>query len=200
MQDHWDKVYTSKNIESLGWYQDVPQPDLDLIISLGLDSNSHIFIAGAGATTLVDHLLEYTNLTLVDISSTALNLLKQHLPPTSYRWLVDDLSQPRNLADLPPVDLWYDRAVLHFLTDETARNHYFSTLQQLVKPGGYVLLAEFSEEGAEKCSGLPVHRYSTNQFQESLGDDFQLVKTVKHLYIQPSGGQRPFIYAIFQRQ
>ena len=41
-------------------------------------------------------------------------------------------------------DLWHDRAVLHFFTEEQQRNNYFQLVNDSVAIGGYVILAEFN--------------------------------------------------------
>jgi hypothetical protein len=62
------------------------------------------------------------------------------------------------LAD--SMDIWHDRAVFHFLTDQADREAYLNRVARTVKPGGHVIIATFAADGPERCSGLPVVRYS----------------------------------------
>jgi hypothetical protein len=61
---------------------------------------------------------------------------------------------------LKPMDVWHDRAVFHFLTAPEDRACYVDHLRQTVKVGGTAIIATFAPDGPEKCSGLPVMRYS----------------------------------------
>ncbi len=60
-------------------------------------------------------------------------------------------------------------------------------------------MATFALGGAEKCSGLPVQRYSAETLGEFLGDGFKLVESLDHTYQMPSGDLRPYVYTRFQR-
>jgi hypothetical protein len=97
-------------------------------------------------------------------------------------------------------EVWIDRAVLHFLLSEPEIGGYFSNLRAVLKPGGYVLLAEFSESGAPRCAGLEVHRYSVNEMARRLGEEFSLVKAEDFVFVSPAGAPRPYVYALFRRQ
>ena len=202
MQDHWNGIYESATLERLGWYQPEPQPDLGLIEQLDLDHTAPIVLAGVGTSTLVSHLYQrgYTNLILTDISQQALNRLQQQLPPQAvdqYQWIVDDLSQPQHLPTLDHAELWFDRAVLHFLTDPRDRAAYQSLLHT-IRPH-YLFLAEFSTIGATRCSGLDVYQYDLDRYQQFVGSGYQLLREQEYLYIMPSGDPRPYIYCIFER-
>ncbi len=66
-----------------------------------------------------------------------------------------DLARPLP-ESLVPIVLWIDRAVLHFLLGEQDIQQYFNTLQGAVRPGGYILLAQFSTKAVDRCAGLVV--------------------------------------------
>lgn len=204
LKQHWNKAYTKSEVENLGWYESDPNPSLELINNLNLPKNARIFNPGAGASTLIDSLLDegFANIIANDISESALEKLKLRLGDQAAKvdWIVDDLVQPTHLQDIDAVDVWHDRAVLHFFTDEVDRRSYFNLLKQLVNPGGYVIIAAFHLEGAEKCSGLPVYRYNKNMIVDHLGEAFTLVKDFEHTYIQPSGNSRKYVYTLFFRQ
>lgn len=84
------------------------------------------------------------------------------------------------------------------MTDESAIQGYFSNLHSAIRPGGYVLLAEFSTTGARKCAGLELHRYSVEEMTDRMGAQFELVKHEEYTYINPLGDPRPYIYALFR--
>lgn len=199
---HWDNVYTTKPENQLGWYETNVQPSIQLIERTGLEKSARLFNVGAGSTRLVDELLamDYTNLIATDISHVALEQLEERLNSNKITFIVDDLTQPTSLNTIEPVDCWIDRAVLHFFTEESDQDTYFNLLKTKVKPGGFALLAEFNLDGATKCSGLPVKRYNAEMLQEKLGVDFELSETFDYTYINPSGGERPYVYTLFQRK
>lgn len=204
-KEHWNKVYSSDDMTSLGWYEDIPKPSLDLIAKCGLTKKAKILDVGSGATTLIDNLIQqgYKNIIALDISAIALDKLKSRLSKENsefIQWVVDDITNSQKLDFSLKVDLWHDRTVLHFLTDEFRQAGYLSTLKKIVKKGGYVIIAVFSLEGAKKCSGLDVVNYDHKMISEFLGNDFELIKYLDHLYINPSGGKRPYVYTLFRRE
>jgi cyclopropane fatty-acyl-phospholipid synthase-like methyltransferase len=203
-QEYWNNIYTSKEIDSLGWYEEAPTASIQLFSQCNLDKAAPILEVGAGATTFIDYLLEnqYNNISAIDISNVALSKLQQRLGierAASVNWIVDDLTQPKYLTQLEAIALWHDRAVLHFLVEESHRQTYFSTLKKIVKPTGYVIIAAFSLEGAKMCSGWNVRNYDCEMIATELGDNFKLLETFDYIYQMPSGDVRPYIYTLFQR-
>lgn len=201
---HWNTAYERADVEKLGWYEEHPEPSLRLIEKCGLNSHSYILNAGAGATTLVDELLSmnYENIIVNDISSVALDRLKQRLGAKGDRinWVEDDLTNPVKLNDLEKIDLWHDRAVLHFFNEAEDQDTYFELVRNLVKSGGHVIIATFNLDGAEKCSGLPVFRYNKSMIQDGLGTDFELIEAFDYIYTMPSGDTRSYVYTLFKKK
>lgn len=203
-ETHWNNAYRKTPVNSLGWYEENPEASLELIKECNLPKDSLIFNAGAGATTLIERLLieGYTNIVVNDISSSALIELKNDLTQHNHsnvEFVLDDLTKPNSLLELKDVDLWNDRAVLHFFTKKEQRLAYFNLLKKAVKIRGYVILAEFNLEGAKKCCGLDVYNYNAEMLQEQLGNGFNLIKSFNYTYIQPSGNTREYVYTLFQR-
>jgi ubiquinone/menaquinone biosynthesis C-methylase UbiE len=88
--------------------------------------SSSIIDVGGGTSTLVDDLIarRYRNITVLDISQAAIDLVKARLAEASesIHWLRGDVTQ----ANLPvrSYDLWHDRAVFHFFTKPEQRLAY----------------------------------------------------------------------------
>jgi hypothetical protein len=202
--EYWCGKYTNADYKKLGWYEEKSTPTLELIEETKVNKSAIIFNVGAGSTTLIDDLLDqgYTNLIANDISSCALNKIKNRIgaKKENVQWIVDDLINPTELNKLPQVDVWNDRAVLHFFTDEDEQQTYFDLLNKKVKKDGFVILAEFNLEGATTCSGLPVKRYNAELLQEKLGANFRLLKSFDYDYKMPNGEIRKYIYTLFQRK
>jgi hypothetical protein len=97
------------------------------------------------------------------------------------------------------MDVWHDRAVFHFLTDREDQTLYIARLRQTLKVDGSVIIATFALNGPEKCSGLPIIRYSAETLSHTLGDDFELIQTQPHTHVTPWGAAQSFQYSLFKR-
>jgi len=203
-EKHWNNAYRKTPVDNLGWHEENPTPSIELIGRCGLQKDAIIFNAGAGASTLIENLLNkgYSNLVVNDISSSALIELKNNLTTNNHsniEFILDDLTNPSELLKLKNIDLWHDRAVLHFFTEEEQIQEYFKLLKGAVKIGGFVILAEFSQEGASKCCGLDVLNYSAEMLQDRLENEFKLIKSFDYTFTQPSGNTREYVYTLFNR-
>lgn len=203
LKSYWDKAYKNSITNKLGWYEDFPEPSLRLIDKCVLKSDARILNVGVGATTLIDELLNkgYDQVIGSDISANAMEEIKSRLGADSdqVEWIVDDLLFPEKLDEIEPVDLWHDRAVLHFFNKSDEQDAYFSLLKKLVKRNGFVIIAAFNLRGAENCSGLPVFRYDKKMLSEKLDRDFSLVEYFDFTYTMPSGDKREYVYTLFKR-
>ena len=204
-KEHWNKVYSSNPEDQLGWYETVPQVSLDLINNCGLTKNDPILDVGSGITLLIDYLISqnYTNLYALDISEVALEKMRSRLGSENashVHMLVDDISTPVAVLNLQNIALWHDRALLHFLTEDQQQKTYRSVLEKVLKPGGFVIIAAFAKDGADKCSGLDVHRHDETSLADLLGEAFELKESLRYRYRMPSGAIRPYIYVRFQRR
>jgi SAM-dependent methyltransferase len=204
-KEHWDKIYATTLVAQLGWYEPRSYPSIQLIERCAVSKDSPLVDIGSGASTLIPRLLElgYHNITAIDISPVALEKAKASLErklATQVHWLVEDVTHPSVALLSQRAAVWHDRAMFHFLTGEDQRQAYHSALQKMVVPGGFVILATFALDGAEKCSGLPVQRYDAGSLGDFLGEGFRLVESMNYTYQMPSGGLRPYVYACFQRE
>jgi hypothetical protein len=199
---HWNAIFNAKQDRQLGWYETDAAQTLEFLGYCDWDSRPTVFLPGAGTSVLVDVLLGHgARLVLNDISDKALGKLRDRLGlEISDRafWLHHDMAVPLP-EGYPAVDLWIDRAVLHFLLEEEQVTGYFNNLRKLVKPGGLALFAEFSLEGAPTCAGLPVHRYSSHELVTRLGPGFELLREQSLIYTNPFGEPRPYVYTLHRR-
>lgn len=197
---HWEAVYTTKATDAVSWYQPHADHSLALIETAGLPTSASIIDVGGGASTLVDDLLarQYQNITVLDLSAAALASSKQRLGAQAdgVTWLAADITQ----AELPEhaYDLWHDRAVFHFLTAPEDRQAYVENLLGAVKPGGHVVIATFAEDGPQKCSGLPVMRYSAAELHAALRESFMPVSNERVLHHTPFETTQQFTYCHFR--
>ena len=204
MKEHWNEIYEALDADELSWYEEIPEPSIKLLSKCHINKDEPILDVGAGASTFIDYLINngFRNIIAADISEVALNKLKERLgkeKASLVRWIVDDITAPDHIQDLREIAVWHDRAVLHFLLEENEQRIYLTTLKKVIKKGGYVIIAAFSLKGAKKCSGLDVKNYDQNMLEKFLGEDFTLLEYFDHTYYMPSGKQRPYIYALFQK-
>ncbi|MEW5802281.1 MAG: class I SAM-dependent methyltransferase [bacterium] len=200
--EHWDKIFSGTEDSKLGWYEKDPSKLFELLNLIPGWDNSTIFVPGVGTSLLIEGLLgKGTTLVLNDISIEAINRVKSRLGDRSkgIYYLCQDIAQPIQDA-IPDIDIWIDRAVLHFLTDEDDIRGYFNNLKSILKVDSYAMFAEFSKTGASKCAGLTLHRYSIEELSERLGSSFTLMSHFNYIYINPNGDPRPYIYALFKRE
>ena len=185
---------------SLGWWEKTSAQTLKFIDPIDLPVPSAIFLAGAGTSMLAgDLLIRGHHLVINEISPAALSILQQRIGPNQRAtWLLHDLGRLLP-ADIPGADLWIDRAVLHFLIEESQIRNYFINLQSTVRPGGHALLAQFSVDGAPRCAGLDLHRYSLDELIKRVGSTFSLIDDEQFTYTTPEGNPRPYLYALFRK-
>lgn len=200
-KDHWETVYTTKATEAVSWFQEHADLSLDLIKATGAKLGARIIDVGGGASRLVDDLLAngYSDLTVLDLSAAALHAARQRLgaQENKVRWIEADITQVDLSAN--HYDIWHDRAVFHFLTEQKQRDAYVRTVFNAVKPGGHVIVATFGEDGPLQCSGLPVMRYRAEDLHDEFGDAFTLVKHQKEEHHTPSGKVQQFVYCYCRR-
>jgi SAM-dependent methyltransferase len=168
-----------------------------------LPKNATILNVGSGASILIDDLLEegFSNIIANDLSEESLKSLKHRFAENEkVKFIVDDLLNPLKLNELKNIDLWNDRAVLHFFLKEEEITAYFNLLKKVLKPNCFVIIAVFSKNGAEKCCGLPLKRYDLEMLKNELGSDFELKKSFNYTFVNPFGSEKPYIYALFQRK
>ena len=58
-QAHWQNVYSQKDEQEVSWFQENPNPSLELIMRSGATPASAIIDVGGGASRLADSLLAH---------------------------------------------------------------------------------------------------------------------------------------------
>lgn len=201
-KQHWEQVFKTKAPDSVSWFQTHANQSLEFIHQTKLGKDAAIIDIGAGASQLVDALLaeHYTNITVTDLSSTALALSKQRLgaKANTVHWIECDITQ----VDFPKhqFDIWHDRAMFHFLTHSTDRHAYIEKLMHAIRPGGHVIIATFAKNGPLQCSGLPTMQYDPDTLHAELGSSFSLIACKKETHHTPFGTTQEFIYCHFRKK
>jgi hypothetical protein len=141
----------------------------------------------------------FDDLSVLDLSGAALKAAQERLGTRADRvsWIEADITQVELAAS--HYQLWHDRAVFHFLTTPEQRTAYKRVLKNALRPSGFLIMATFAENGPEKCSGLPVQRYSVEALSAELGADFKILKSCREAHHTPWGSVQEFIYCLFKR-
>lgn len=200
LEKHWQTIYQTKDTTKVGWHQEKPQVSLDFIGKTRLPKNAAILDVGGGDSKLVDHHLEkgYQDILILDISETALEKIKLRLGDCKeqVKFVVS------NILDFKPREkflLWHDRAVFHFLTDANDQLIYRSLVESSIPSGGYLVVATFSKNGPNTCSGLPVKQYDVQDLEVFFGQEFQLLEGINYDHITPSGSPQNYSVCLFRR-
>jgi SAM-dependent methyltransferase len=199
---HWETIYRTKDVHEVSWFQAEARRSFDLITRICPDQSAPIIDVGAGASVLVDNLLDagYRDLSVLDLSEAALEISRDRLGDDSakVKWMRADVLGAQ--LDEGAYTVWHDRAVFHFLTNAADREAYVEQVRRAVRPGGHVLVATFAEDGPEYCSGLPVVRYSAEGLHSEFGTDFLLVRSEHEDHLTPGGGEQSFLYCLCRRE
>jgi trans-aconitate methyltransferase len=197
---HWDSVYFNKGERDVSWFEASPAISLQLIEAAGLSTDSCVIDIGGGESRLIDVLVArgIHCVGVLDIAREALLRAQSRLgeKAANVAWILADVAGTWSWKD---VDIWHDRAVFHFLTERSAREKYKERLCEHVKPGGTAIIATFAPDGPEKCSGLPVIRYSAATLAAELGSDFTLIEWRSHVHTTPWSAAQAFQYCRFVR-
>lgn len=198
LKSHWNNIFTNTENNNLGWWENDFSQTLKFLNTLNINSNTNIFLAGSGTSNLVDELVKKNcNLILNDISDVALIKVKNKLQNiNNIEFFQQDLSIPFRNKN---IDIWIDRAVLHFLLDENDILNYFKNLKTNLNKSGFVLFAEFRKNGATSCANLNIKQYDLEEFSKRLGNEFELIKSEEYDYINPNGNKKEYIYALYRK-
>ena len=203
LTQHWQTIYSTKDPKEVSWFQAQASTSLRLIQKAQLNPEAEIIDVGGGASVLVDQLLEqgFKHITVLDLAEAALQKSQVRLGELANKvtWLIANIVEVE-FAD-HQFDLWHDRAVFHFLTEHNDQKRYLQKVTAALKSGGYLVISTFAEDGALKCSGLPVQRYSTQELIHFFGQSaFDVVEEGKGVHITPAGNEQKFSYLLLRKK
>lgn len=199
-KEHWETVYERKNFEEVSWFQEMPTTSIKFLQAAQLPKSAKIIDIGGGESRFVDYLLAegYENITVLDISATAIEKKKQTLGEKSKNitWIVSDI------LDFKPsekYDFWHDRATFHFLTQPTEVKKYVTTLKKGIQPNGTLIIGTFSESGPTKCSGLEIKQYSASTLVTQMSRFFDKIRCIDTEHLTPCETVQYFVFCSFKR-
>ena len=197
LKNHWENIYEKKNEDEVSWFQQIPGSSMKLIKSTGIESPKIIDV-GSGRSKLLKILIDsgYNDLTYLDISEAALKKSKEFLGDQSnkVKWIAEDIL---NFKTEEKFDIWHDRAVFHFLTEQNLIDKYAELVSKNISNSGHLIIGTFSENGPLKCSGLDVKRYSKELIEETFLKNFRLINTFHIDHKTPFNTTQNFLFSHF---
>ena len=195
---YWDGIHQDKG-HDVSWWQDENALWMDLIDETGVASGSVVDI-GAGTSIFLAAMARrgYGPLFANDISAAALSELKKQMADVD----ADTYFFPVSATELhlpEQVEIWHDRAVFHFLTEADDQAAYRRALLKNTYAGSAVIIATFSPNGPETCSGLPVRRWSAEELMEFLGDQFVELSRHTRVHTTPWQATQEFTIIVAKR-
>jgi SAM-dependent methyltransferase len=199
-RNHWEGVYTARATTEVSWYQPDPVRSLAWLQEVAPGKDTAILDVGAGASLLVDRLLErgYGRVAVLDVAPAALQQVRDRLGDRAERveWFAADLLE---FEPPHPIDVWHDRAVLHFLREPEQQQRYAEVLRAALAPGGHAIISTFAHGGPTRCSGLEIVQYDCTEVGALLGAEFHCLRSETELHRTPAGGEQLFQYCLFRR-
>jgi SAM-dependent methyltransferase len=200
LSEYWDSVHLKKKEDEVSWFQFLPIESIELIKSLKINLNDNIIDVGAGESRLVDNLLElgFKNIDVLDISESAIAKAKKRLGKKSLlvNWIVCDIN---NFKPEKKYKLWHDRAAFHFLRKENEINNYVNLASNSILKSGKMIIATFSLNGPEKCSGLEVTRYSLELIKRKFKQKFIMENHSIKNHSTPFNSLQEFLFTTFSK-
>lgn len=194
---HWDAAYGRDG--PLSWSEAEAAQSLSMIARAGLEPGQAVVDVGGGASPLAGDLLArgLGPVTVLDLSQVALDTARARLGDTAAQvsWICGDVTEwqpaPESFA------LWHDRAAFHFLTDAAGQAAYAAVLHRALRPGGAAVIASFAPDGPERCSGLPVKRWSPEALAKAL--DLHLTASDRFVHVTPGGVAQRFQISLLRK-
>ena len=197
-KNHWETVYETKQPNEVSWTQENPKTSIDFIRETNLGKSARIIDIGGGDSKLVDFLLEegYENITVLDISSKALERAKKRLGKNAEKvsWIVSDITEFKPETGY---DIWHDRATFHFLTTGEQIENYLEITKKWVS--GFLIIGTFSDQGPNKCSGLNIKQYSEGELEKQFSNCFKKLKCINEDHKTPFETKQNFTFCVFKK-
>lgn len=199
-KEHWDKAHGARPAREVSWYEQNPALSLAMIRRANIAADTPLIDVGAGASLLVDFLLEegFNKITVLDVSGVALDEARSRLGDKASRveWVEQDITR---FQARQKYGLWHDRALFHFLTRREERQKYIQALLRSLQARGQLVISTFAPGGPTRCSGLDIVQYDAPKLLRELGEEFTLLEQEQVLHQTPTEKEQLFGFYRFIR-
>ncbi|MBU6233585.1 MAG: SAM-dependent methyltransferase [Acidobacteria bacterium] len=183
---HWTEVYANPDHQG-SWHRPTLNESITAIRRVAPRLPCDFLDIGAGRQRLgLSDVFDEPGTATAYAVDLTLQILGEPRPDVSY--IAGDVLK----LELPKVDVWHDRAVLHFFTDVGERATYRDQVARTVRPGGGVVIACFDISGPEQCSGLPVVRRRPEDLAEEFQELCEVVELNRSVHVTPAGVEQQF--------
>lgn len=184
--EDWDKYYREEDLESMPWYHDELDPDLEVALKkLKVDSGKVLDLGTGPGTQAMALASRGFTVTATDVSPNAVKKAKEKAGEEgldNIDFLADDILSTSLSGEF---DLVFDRGCFHVL-DPEKRPEYVSTVSELVRPGGYLFLKVFSHLEKDMVGGP--YRFTPGDIYEMFSPKFSIYsidETIYHGTLEP---------------
>ena len=199
-QRHWNSAYLNKSVSERSWSEFGMSDALAEFEKANLQPSSPIIDIGGGASVFTHSLVNrgFHDLTVLDISDLAIDEAKSFLGERAFKvkWITSDVLQ---WEPSQKYAYWNDRAVFHFLTENQQQVEYVSKVLMATESGSHIVIATFSQNGPESCSGLPVQRWSAEKLANLFADSCSVISQHEYEHVTPWGSKQSFMRLHLQR-
>jgi 2-polyprenyl-3-methyl-5-hydroxy-6-metoxy-1,4-benzoquinol methylase len=199
-KQHWEVIYKNKSNKEMSWFQENPATSLQFLTNYRVSLDAEIIDIGGGDSLFVDYTLKmgYQHITILDISEAAIERAKKRLGKDALKitWIVSDVTK---FKPDKKYDFWHDRAVFHFLTNPDEIDSYVDLVQANISENGIFVIGTFSENGPDKCSGLPIAKYNESKMTTLFSAGFDKIKCFEENHITPSNKVQAFLFCSFKK-
>ncbi len=85
------------------------------------------------------------------------------------------------------------------MTEPEKVDKYIQLMAESVKSTGTLIVGTFAEDGPEKCSGLPVLRYSQHKLVKALSNFFHKIYCIEEKHETPFQTSQAFTFCLLKR-
>ena len=200
VEAYWDLVDRTVKPTEVTWSKPDLGSSLKLIAHANISKDAAILDVGCAASMLFDDLLElgYSDLTCMDISGDAYEPIKQRLGERAKELCCVTADVTQFVLPSQSFDLWHDQAVFHLLTEVADRQRYMRNLRTALRIGGYLIIGAIEQDEWPSYLGYESELYSEEKLAATLGDDFDLITSVREERLTPFKANQTFLYALFR--
>lgn len=190
----WETLYMTQNVESMPWYSEQLDPDLELELNKRNIHNGTFLDLGTGPGTQAIKLSEKGfHVIGSDISPTSIkkaNVRYNTATKHNIKFVIDDILCSE--LDDSTFDYVFDRGCFHVIMPEK-RAKYIEELRRILKKGGLLFLKCFSEKEPLRNSGP--YRFSPKTLKEAFhSKEFKIISIEETVY---QGTLNPLPKALF---